>query len=377
MTLGTPALKTSRSLSDMLAFRRYVVVGANSGGDQVKDFLEEHGKSVAAFTDLNADLCGVKRAGVDVMAPASLNRFVDNDTAFVIGTIRQRDAAELLVDSVGASPERIFPFVNPMFAPHYNAAIWDQLAPRLAAVRARLSDANSRAYFDGVTAFYRTLDARHLVPSHERIGQYGYKAPGANPRPGDTIVDCGAFTGDTIEEYLAAAGGKCRVFALEAFLPNLRHLVARIEANNLKSVVTPLHVAVAGQQGAMIIAGDDTNPDATATTVLKNEGYRDLVLTETLDNIFLKHIPSRIDYLKVDVEGADVDALKGAARILREHRPVAAVAAYHKPEHVAEIPELLAEALSPCRIYAAHDPKWNFHIHYIAVPEERAAASSH
>jgi hypothetical protein len=88
-------------------------------------------------------------------------------------------------------------------------------------------------------------------------------------------------------------------------------------------------------------------------------------------------MPSRIDYLKVDVEGADVDALKGASRILREHRPVAAVAAYHKPEHIAEIPELLAEALSPCRIYAAHDPKWNFHIHYIAVPEERAASSSH
>jgi hypothetical protein len=28
-------------------------------------------------------------------------------------------------------------------------------------------------------------------------------------------------------------------------------------------------------------------------------------------------------------------------------------------------------------MYAAHDPKWNFHIHYIAVPEERAASSSH
>ncbi len=366
-------LTTPRSLTNLLAFQRYVVVGANSGGDQVKVFLEGHGKRIVAFTDLNAQLCGARRAGIDVLPPAALDRFVDTDTAFVVGTVRQRDAAELLVAAIGASPERIFPFVNPMFAPHYQPTTWDRLSPRLAAVRSCLSDEPSRTYFDRVTAFYRTLDPRHLAQNPCRIGHYGYDAPGANPRPGDAIIDCGAFTGDTFDDFLAATGGDCHIYALEAFLPNLERLIARIAERNLKSMVTPLHVAAAEHQGAVLISGDEATPDGGATAVAGRAGYRDIVLAETLDNLFLKHIPRRIDYLKMDIEGADFDALKGASRLLREHRPVVAVAAYHCPEHVVEIPEYLTQALSPCRLYAAHDPAWHFHIHYVAVPEERTA----
>jgi hypothetical protein len=80
-----------------------------------------------------------------------------------------------------------------------------------------------------------------------------------------------------------------------------------------------------------------------------------------------------VDYLKMDIEGAELDALEGGRAMLASCRPVVAVAAYHKPEHVAEIAEFLLETLSPCRLYAAHDANWVFHIHYIAVPEERAA----
>ncbi len=42
-------------------------------------------------------------------------------------------------------------------------------------------------------------------------------------------------------------------------------------------------------------------------------------------------------------------------------------------EHLVEIADFLVETLAPCRLYAAHDPNWVFHIHYIAVPDERAS----
>lgn len=68
---------------------------------------------------------------------------------------------------------------------------------------------------------------------------------------------------------------------------------------------------------------------------------------------------------------AMTDALLGGRDMLRRNRPVAAVAAYHTPEHLVEIADFLVETLAPCRLYAAHDPNWVFHIHYIAVPDER------
>ena len=367
-------LSVKRSLSDILQFDRFIAVGANSGGDQVRTWLTRHGKEVLAFADLSPNLQGTTRAGLDVLAPAECLRLLDARTAFVIGTVRQQEVAELLVGTLGVDPLRVFPFVNPMFAAHYDAGAQDRLARHHERVRALLSDEASRAYFDRAMSFYRTLDPRYLTPQPKRIGQYGYDAPGANPKPGATIVDCGAFTGDTFADFIAATQKDCRIHALEAFPPNFERLVANVARDNLWDIVKPLQTAVAREAGTIRISGDDTIADGGAHLGTTSGQREHLVPSNTLDNLFLERPPTPIDYLKMDIEGADLDALIGGKRMLKEYRPVAAVAAYHKPEHVIEIADFLHEALAPCQLYAAHDPNWVFHIHYIAVPEERAVS---
>lgn len=364
--LLSPLLTRPRTLADLLAFARFIVVGANSGGDQVARWLREHGKTVVAFTDLAPALQGTMRDGLPVLAPADCltDDLADAGTAFVIGTVRQKDAADLLTGPLGVDPFRVFPFVNPMFAEHYAPGAQDAVVPHHGRIRACLSDDASRAYFDRVTAFYGTLDPRHLAPQPRRIGQYGYDAPGANPRPGAVIVDCGAFTGDTVPDFLAATGGECRVHALEAFAPNFDKLTTTIAAQGWQGVVNPLPLAVAREKGVIAMGGDDSIADGCAGIGL---GARQ-VQADTLDNLFLD-LP--VDYLKMDIEGAEMDALEGGRRMLEIHRPVVAVAAYHKPGHIVEIADFLLSALGPCRLYAAHDPAWVFHIHYVCVPRER------
>jgi FkbM family methyltransferase len=260
-----------------------------------------------------------------------------------------------------------------MFAPHYEAGVQSRLAPHLARIRALLSDDASTAHFDRVTGFNRTLDARHLAPQPKQIGQYGYDAPGANPKPGARIVDCGAFIGDSFDDFLNATQRDCRIYALEAFLPNLERMMAHVAREGLKDIVVPLHVAAARETGALVMSGDESIADSCARVGATGGSRGDVVLGETLDNLFLKHLPTPVDYAKIDIEGADLDALHGAEALLRTYRPVTAVAAYHRPDHIVEIAQFLHDTLAPCRLYAGHDPKWIFQIHYIAVPEERTA----
>ncbi len=366
-------LSSKRSLRDVLQFDRYVAVGANSGGDQVRAWLTARGKQVVAFADLAPERQGTTRSGLDVLAPLQCLSLLDARTAFVIGTVRQREAAELLVDVLGVDPLQVFPFVNPMFAAHYEDGAQDRLAPHHARIRALLADADSRAYFDRVTAFYRTLDPRRLTPQPRRFCQYGYDAPGANPKPGAAIVDCGAFTGDCFPDFLAATGKDCRIYALEAFPPNFDRLTAAIARDGLADIVTPLPIAAAREPGMLSISGDDAIADGCAHVGAASGSGEHLVRSDTLDNIFLTPSPTPVDYLKMDIEGADLDALVGGRAMLKQFRPVAAVAAYHKPEHLIEIADFLLETLAPCKLYAAHDPNWVFHIHYIAVPDFRAA----
>lgn len=364
----------SRSLDDLLGFQRYFVAGANSGGDIVRRWLEARGNQIAAFVEPRALRRAASRDGLEVVAAEDLPALLDHRSAVVIGTVRHRETGALLIDRLGIPLAQIFPFVNAMFAAHYMPGVQQTLATARAAIRTALADEASRAHFDRVLAFYETLDPRWLDANPNCIGHYGYDAPGANPAPGASIVDCGAHTGDTFDEFLKATAGDCRIFALEAFLPNVIRLAARIDAGRLGGIVTPLHLAASGERAhAVVISGDPLTADATAGIGVAGRSHSDIVLGETLDALFLERLPRRIDYLKIDIEGGDLDALKGATRLLQTHRPVVAVAAYHTPGHVTEIPAFLLKALGPCRLYAGHDPQWKFHIHYIAVPDERAA----
>ncbi len=177
-------------------------------------------------------------------------------------------------------------------------------------------------------------------------------------------MDCGAFTGDTFADFLAATGGDCRIHALEAFPPNFERLTAAIARDGRRR----WRWRRRANPGVISMSGDECIADGCAR--LGDAGGQHLVACDTLDRLFAA---GAIDYLKMDIEGADLDALLGGREMLRRTRPVAAVAAYHKPEHLVEIADFLVETLAPCRLYAAHDPNWVFHIHYIAVPDERAS----
>ena len=115
------AMRQERNISDLLDLPRFIVCGANSGGDQVHDWLRAQGKQVLAFTDANESLRGGMRRGLPVLCPADAVNHGDAATGFAIGTIRQRETAELLTNKFAVSLSRVFPFVNPMFAKHFES----------------------------------------------------------------------------------------------------------------------------------------------------------------------------------------------------------------------------------------------------------------
>jgi len=358
-----------RSISNLLDLPRFIVCGANSGGDQVHDWLCNQGKEVLAFADISEPLQGSKRRGLPVLTPADAIARGDDDTGFVIGTIRQRETAELLTKELSVPGSRVFPFVNPMFATHFTPGALQHFLNERDEIRAALSDGDSKAYFDSVSTFYTTMDPGLLWPNPSCRSHYGYDADGANPRAGSVIVDCGAFTGDTLPFFFEATKRNCHVYAIEAFASNYRRLIETIAKLDGTHLVTPVQLAVGAEPGEVIIAGDTINADGGAGIAVSSRQTQERVRCKTLDSLFRDGSKGRVGYIKIDVEGADLDVLKGGARLLRETRPVVAVAAYHTPEHLWQIPRYLLETLGPCRLYAGHDPAWNFHLHFIAVPD--------
>ena len=79
---------------------------------------------------------------------------------------------------------------------------------------------------------------------------------------------------------------------------------------------------------------------------------------ETIETIsldeYLKNEKNPVTFIKMDIEGAELNALKGAERTIREQKPKLAISIYHKPEDIWEIPSLLLDFVPDYKFYIRH-----------------------
>jgi len=171
------------------------------------------------------------------------------------------------------------------------------------------------------------------------------------------FVDCGAADGDTIREFRSRWPKFDRISAFEPDVANYEKMCE--DADHL---VTPFNNAVGDCIADVAFAA---NGDYSSHIGANGS---EIVRCVTLGAIFFDYPPT---YIKMDIEGAELEALWGARRILREHSPVLAVCAYHTSDHLWQIP-LLIHAIQPdYRLYFRRYGEGAFELIWYAVPPER------
>jgi FkbM family methyltransferase len=192
------------------------------------------------------------------------------------------------------------------------------------------------------------------------------------PLAHETLVDCGAYDGDTLLDFIARVPAFGAAYSYEPDPDNLvalRRAVAGLGPN----VARRVHVseaAVGARPGtsrfsagagtsAALVAGDVPAGDAAHTFRVEC-----VALDDALSGV-------GVTLLKMDIEGGEADALRGAAGVLRRCRPVLAVSAYHHPSDVWELPRLVESLTDDYRLFLrSHGPD-GFECVLYAVPNER------
>lgn len=126
------------------------------------------------------------------------------------------------------------------------------------------------------------------------------------PGPGDLIVDVGAGMGSELNLMCRSVGPAGRVYAIEADPLTFRCLQLRCELNRLDSVVA-VHAAISDEVGEAIISSEGHHLGHR----LVDGGPGSRVEALTLDELVRRHGIERIDYLKVNIEGAEERAFAG------------------------------------------------------------------
>jgi FkbM family methyltransferase len=173
-------------------------------------------------------------------------------------------------------------------------------------------------------------------------------------KPGDIVLDCGANVGDFIREALSA--GAKTVVAIEPVPRNVECLNRTFSREIAAGRVLVVQKAVWNKAGTMKIALHDNSllDSLTAVGNAQATGYLDVPLI-TIDALVSELNLPRVDFIKMDIEGAEPEALQGAQRTLVSFRPRMSIATEHSPGEYAEVMKAVLSAgpygdiCGPCR----------------------------
>ncbi len=155
--------------------------------------------------------------------------------------------------------------------------------------------------------------------------------------PGDVVLDCGASDGDFTRQALEA--GARTVVSIEISPSSAecirRNLAAEVAAGRV--IVYPK--GVWNKEDTLTLNVDDTNFAANSVVMHTDNSHPSVrVPLTTIDKLVAELNLPRVDFIKMDIEGAEVPALAGGHETIARFRPRLAIATEHKPDDEYTIP---------------------------------------
>lgn len=150
----------------------------------------------------------------------------------------------------------------------------------------------------------------------------------------DTLIDCGAYDGDSIHDFVSVFPRYKKIIAFEPDPVNLKKLNCRKVRENIRDlIVVNKGVGSRNEHLHFQINGG-------SNSYLAESGNSEIEMT-TLDDVYSD--TSGTVLIKMDIEGAELNALQGAKKLIKEKKPVLAICVYHKEEDLIEIPGFIHE----------------------------------
>jgi FkbM family methyltransferase len=327
-----------RSQSNVLLY------GAGTIGRESHAILKKAGVLVEAFMDAK-DLAFSQIQGVPVFKPDDLRFDAEKRrTTMVIVTIFNAyvDMPSIHSRLAALGWENIITFTAfyEAFSNELGNRYWltsrDYYRPldaQLAAARALWADDKSRTVYDCIIRFrltgdYEALDKADFDSQYFPSDLPGWKTP-------LRLIDCGAYDGDTLRQ-VRNLGLQLEAYA--AFEPdpaNFTKLSSEVQsAPGGAPALTALLPCGAWSHGCQLSFSSGQGSGSAVNI------HGDTVIQcAALDEVLPSFQPTLI---KMDIEGAELAALLGAADTIRKCRPGLAICLYHEPAHLWQIPLLIA-----------------------------------
>ena len=186
------------------------------------------------------------------------------------------------------------------------------------------------------------------------IEQYRYKHNNIiEVEKGDYVIDAGACWGDTALYFAAKTGIFGKVFSFEFLERNLKIFKENLNLNpNLKDIIEINKRPIWKDSNTELNFYED---GVSGVVFFNNEkNSTEKLITISIDDFVKEKKLAKIDFIKMDIEGAEVAGLLGAKETIIKYQPKLAISVYHKIEHIYKIPKYINSFNLNYKFYIDH-----------------------
>lgn len=324
-----------------------VVFGTGQAAQSLNDVLANFNVNILYYVDNNEDKHGTDFFGKKVESPIVL---LDEKNPVLIASFWARDIAQQL-HTVGCNYfDFSFCVDFERWKNHFDYQVFN-IEKAVRTGKKYLTDNDLLSYLSCLR-YRQTYDPLYLSIPHCNH----YMHDQVMPLSSDVYIDGGAWQGDTLLELKELVGNDIEVHSFEPDNSNFNHLKNLVT----QKAITHCYINNEALWNKQTTLSFCNSLDAIHTMQARISNGSDSGMTNslqvsavTLDLYYqtLKRVPT---YIKLDIEGAEPEALEGATKLIKTAAPKLAISAYHEPNHIWELIEQIASLNSNYQFFFVH-----------------------
>lgn len=305
-----------------------IIFGAGVGGRQLFDFLVENNlqHKVGAFSDNNTLKFYNSFRGVNIIPPYELYKKYPFSTIIIASSAYLQIKAQLLREGYSDNKIVLFNFAFSDLKYSDKDYIYDNICDFEKAFML-LEDDKSRDIFINILNYKISKLDKYLVELQKVVDDEVYQYFDFDlyhPSDNEIIVDVGAFTGDTLDCFVNKHKCKYKKYICFEADPNTYlELKKNINQNGWLNIEA-YNIGLWNKKGILKLSVENSGSSGIAE--IEDKNLRS-IHADTLDNIL---IDGSVTLIKMDIEGAEFNALCGMQETIIKNKPILAISVYHK-----------------------------------------------
>ena len=347
-----------------------LIYGAGNCGRDARNVLSHHGITIEGFLDKVVSP-GTLIQGIPVSHPENngIERERRRQVCVVIAIFnRETDIGSIRNNLRSYGYENIVTFVE--FHRHFPGELgnrfwltamsfYDSLEQIIGDGLRVWHDDKSRSLYQAILRFRMGADYACLPPPEARKIYFDDELP--RWKTPMRFVDCGSFNGDTLRELRTAYGAVQSIAAFEPDPINFVNLSLLVRSGSEFAKNTALYPCGIWSTTTQMSFSSGQGESSSLSA-----GGEHRVQCVSLDEALPGFEPT---FIKMDIEGAEYEALLGAQKMIATCRPGLAISVYHRPEHLWQIALLVKQWDLGYRFYLRAYGHAGFDVVLYAVPQ--------